>query len=141
MAVHPTLQSLTQFMNGSLIQQKRLKANHSQITMVTKQFRDSRAQYELSFSTPPSTTSAIRAQRYANLRNYCARYDNLLELRRQMLEKQQAWLEAAMYAPAIKNSMQLGLAIDMQVEAVKELAAIQNEAKLERALEALQQPL
>lgn len=140
MAIDPTLQSLTQFMNASLIQQKRLKANHSQITMVTKQFRDSRAQYELSFTSPPSTTSAIRAQMYANLQKYCTRYDGLLELRRQMLEKQQAWLEAALDAPVLKDSMQLGLAIDMQIEAAKELAVIEKEAKLKSALEILWPP-
>ena len=124
-------------MNANLIQQKRLKANHSQITMVTIQFIDLKAKYEPYFTSPPSTTSAIRARMYEELQKFCTRYDNLLELRRQILQKQLAWLEAALDAPVLKDSMQLGFAIDMQVEAAKELAEIQKDAKLKRALEAL----
>lgn len=77
---------------------------------------------------------------YAILQNFCARYDSLLELRRQMLEKQHTWLEAALDAPNLKDSMQLGLAIDMQIEAAKELALIEKEAKLRRELELLLPP-
>ena len=130
--VDPTLQSLTQFMNANLIQQKRLKANNSQITLVARSFMDLKVKYESSFTIPPSTTSAVRVQMYTHLRKFAARYDTLLELRRQMLERQQAWLEAALDAAALKDSMQLGLAIDMQIEAAKELAVLQAEANLQR---------
>ena len=76
---------------------------------------------------------------YEELGRFCTRYDNLLELRRQILQKQLAWLEAALDAPVLADSMQLCLAIEMQIEIAKELAEIQKEAKLKRALEALWQ--
>ena len=73
--VDPSLESLTQFMNASLIQQKRLKANNSQITMAAKEFTKLKIQHEPSFARPPTTTSAIRAEKYADLHKLCSRYD------------------------------------------------------------------
>jgi hypothetical protein len=136
-SAEPTLQNLTQFMNANLIQQKRLKANNSQITKVAYDFNSLKQQYKLSFTVPPTTTSAVRAQMRSKLRQFCARYEDLLELRRQMLEKQQAWLEEALTMPVVKNSVHLELAIDLQIEAARDLAAIQEERKLRKELEAL----
>ena len=132
-----SLQSLPQFMNANLIQQKRLKANYSQISMAAKEFTSLKPQYASALTVPPSTTSAARAQMYSNLRRLCNRYDSLLELRREMLQMHLEWLEEAVDAPALKDSAQVLLAIEMQIEAAKELAAMQKEGRLKKELQAL----
>ena len=135
--VDPSLESLTQFMNANLIQQKRLKANSSQITMAAKEFTKVKIQHEPSFARPPTTTSAIRAKKYADLHKLCSRYDNLIEHRRQILEKQQGWLEAALGAPVLEGTKELGFAIDMQIEAARELNLVQEKAELRKELKSL----
>jgi hypothetical protein len=133
----PALHSMDNFLNESLIQQKRLKANTSQINMAAKDFMSLKLGYIAFFSVPPITTCADRAQKYEKLRSLCARYERLLEVRRDILEKQQEWLEEAVGTPGLKESVQLEMAIDTQIVAAKELATLQEEGKLRRELEAL----
>lgn len=51
-----------------------------------------------------------------------------------MMDEQHHWLEHAPDAPAIKDSAQLGIALDMRIEAVKELAKQVKEDKLRKEL-------
>ena len=132
-----SLSSLTDFMNANLVFQKSLKLNNTQITKAVKDFQTLKSFYEPDFKPPPTTTDTDRNEKYSGLLKLCARYENLLEVRRQILEKQVYWLEEALSAPVVKDSGQLGLAIDIQIEAAKDLAKLQKERKLKTELEAL----
>lgn len=120
-------------MNTNLIHQKQLKVNLTKISRTANDFEMLKMQYSVPFNLPP-TTSAIGHQCYSQLRLLCARYESFLEVRRQKLEKHQRFLEEAVNAPAVRDSAQLGLAIDLQIEAAKDLKKMQVERKLKNEL-------
>jgi hypothetical protein len=136
-SIEQSISSLTNFMNANLVHQKELKANSMKISQISNEFAILKAQYLISFTLPPTTTTAFRAQQYAELRMMCARYELHLGLRRQKLERHYQLLEEAVSAPAMKDSAQLGLAIDVQIEAAKDLQGMQAEKKLKKELEML----
>jgi hypothetical protein len=135
--IEQSISSLTNFMNANLVHQKELKANSMRISQISNEFAVLKTQYLVSFTLPPTTTTAVRAQMYSELRMLCARYELNLELRRQKLERQYQLLEEAVNAPAMMDSAQLGLAIDVQIEVARDLQGMQTEKKLKRELEVL----
>ena len=133
-ATNPTPKDLTEFENANLIHQKRLKVNNSQITKATFEFSELKARYMTTLTNPPSTTAAFRDHILSQLRSLCTRHEGLLNVRKDMLENQQHWLEISMDLGMIQNSDRLLMAIDMQVEAAKDLAQRQNQGALMQEL-------
>ena len=130
----PNPKDITDFENTNLVHQKRLKVNNSQLTKVLVDFNELKARYLTTCTIPPSTTAAFREHIRSQLETYCKRHDGLLEVRQDMLGKQQSWLEGAFQVKDLGFSDRLLVAIEMQIEAAKDLDGRQKQGALMQEL-------
>lgn len=123
------LNPMSVLQNGVLIHQKRLKISASQLLrslvtidpLISEYYAEMEIARASGFRAGPDAAERRKRKR-VEIAQAINRYDSLLEARRQILEKQDAWLQSVFEVKELSGTDKLLEAINMQIAAAEDLA-------------------